>query len=273
VPATDVLDLARTLYATDQLSHSDAHTLTCPVTGGMTYVPIPPSGTDANFAGLFTLDLPSTVVKGQEFNIVVRRVSSRRIDDFNRVDDFKEAAESVGPRPRVQRNWRYVIGTFAVKVPVEAESSLRSREENTYAIVSWRLGQTAPTNRWYPVLQRYVELLGARVDGFGGHAGGIKPSPIGAPAGGSLPKPGPGHVGHGEKEFTGKVAGIVYDRFGDFEGFLLVTESGREHAFRARENEIEELVRFAWRDRVVISVIVRDHRPEHPVSIVLRRIP
>jgi hypothetical protein len=49
-------------------------------------------------------------------------------------------------------------------------------------------------------------------------------------------KPGQGEPGGHEKErleFTGKVAGIIYDRFGDFEGFLLRTEEGREISFRA----------------------------------------
>lgn len=67
--------------------------------------------------------------------------------------------------------------------------------------------------------------------------------------------------------------GIVYDRFGDFEGFHLLTEFGDHREFRSREPEIERLVRFAWTERIVISVRVRRHRLEHPVSIILRRAP
>lgn len=40
------------------------------------YVPIP-FGTGDSFAGLLTVDLPPTVVKGQEFDIVVRRITVR----------------------------------------------------------------------------------------------------------------------------------------------------------------------------------------------------
>jgi hypothetical protein len=43
---------------------------------GVTFVPIP-VGTAAVYAGLFTIDLPPTVRTGQEFNVVVRRVSKR----------------------------------------------------------------------------------------------------------------------------------------------------------------------------------------------------
>lgn len=86
------------------------------------------------------------------------------------------------------------------------------------------------TNRWYPVLQRYVQQVSGRVDGFGGNAGSVNPSQQGI---------GGGVVGHHPEcdEFTGKVAGVIYDRFGDFEGFALITEGGYEHRFRSRENE------------------------------------
>ena len=44
-------------------------------------------------------------------------------------------------------------------------------------------------------------------------------------------------------------------RFGDFAGFYLLTEHGHERAYRSREAEIESLVRYAWNDRVVITVV------------------
>lgn len=88
------------------------------------------------------------------------------------------------------------------------------------------------------------------------------------------PRPSPTPPAHERAEaFTGKVVGIVYDRFGDFEGFLLLTEDGRERHFRSREHEIEELVCRAWIERVVISVIVDRGDPLCPVSIILRRAP
>jgi hypothetical protein len=39
---------------------------------------------------------------------------------------------------------------------------------------------------------------------------------------------------------------VVYDCFGDFEGFIL-DDCGREIRFVVREDEMETLVRFAWR--------------------------
>lgn len=37
--------------------------------------------------------------------------------------------------------------------------------------------------------------------------------------------------------------------------------------------KIEELVRFAWRDQIVITVLGEQHDSERPVEIVLRRWP
>jgi hypothetical protein len=270
VDAVDVVRMATQLYATNQLSQSDPHTIQCKVTRSMTYVPIP-SGTGQNFSGLFTVDLPSNVVKGQEFNIVVRRLSSRQLGGNNIQVARVSAPAATTTDHKVQRNWRYVVGTFQVKIPVAAEKVLLEPEENTYAILLWRLGQLSTSNRWYPVMQRYVSLIAARVNALGGNAGTIIASPGGAviASGGS----GPGQIGPHREEFAGKVAGIVYDRFGDFEGFFLLTESGHERVFYSTEAEIEALVRFAWTDRVVISVLVRDGHPERPVSIILRRAP
>ena len=58
--------------------------------------------------------------------------------------------------------------------------------------------------------------------------------------------------------------GVAFDRFGDFEGFLLLTEEGEEFSFLAREQAIEDRVREAWRDRMVVSVFVE--LPEVPSS-------
>jgi hypothetical protein len=54
---------------------------------------------------------------------------------------------------------------------------------------------------------------------------------------------------------------------------MLLSERGHEHTFFSREHEIEELVRVAWLDRMVITVFVERHDPDRPASIVLRRAP
>jgi hypothetical protein len=264
VDAAEVLRLAQRLYSTHQLSESDRHTVQCKVTGGVTYVPIP-EGTGQSFAGLFVVDLPAGVKRGEEFDIVVSRISTRQ-----RTDELANAsfgvAEKTDVKPRSEREWRYIVGTFQVKIPVSTADALLVPEENTLAIMKWRLAEMSATNRWYPVLQRYIAYISARVDGMGGDAAAIPPSLLGAPARAE---------GHSEKweESTGKVSGLVYDRFGDFEGFLLVTEEGHERRFWSREREIEELVDRAWKERMVISVFAHRREDWLPVSIILRRAP
>jgi hypothetical protein len=64
---------------------------------------------------------------------------------------------------------------------------------------------------------------------------------------------------------------LIYDRFGDFAGFKLLTEYGHEHHFHGREGAVEARVKSAWIERSVISVRVEEHRRDWPTSIVLRR--
>ena len=92
------------------------------------------------------------------------------------------------------------------------------------------------------------------------------------------PGEGPGHKHEPDHKhgacifFTGKIEGICYDRFGDFEGFLLDTEEGKRR-FKNREREVEELVHRAWMDRIVTTVVVEKDKPHRTVSIVLRGMP
>lgn len=259
----DVVRLARRLYGTDEWSLQDPNTLMCTINGGVSFLPIPIGGTE-RIAGLFTVDLPSDVKVGDEFNIVVRRFSTRQPPPTRPL--AKQGQRS--SRGAVQTNWRYTVGTFQVKIPVAQGATLLPAAENTYSIMKWRLDLLSPTDRWYPVLQRYVDYLVARVTAFGGDPSAIIPSPTGVPH----PHPGPGGESD-TQECTGKIEGLVYDRFGDFEGFLLRTEHGHEHRFHTAEEEMLELVRWAWEDRIVVSVRVRHDDPHIPTSIVLRNAP
>ena len=291
VLASDVLTLAKKLYSTHQLSAADPNTIHCKVPNGFTYVPVPP-GTGENYAGLFTVDLPPGIVSGQVFTIVVRRIATRRAQIIaappppprigggiggggeTRASAAAAALASAGASlaaaiggGKQVVNWRYVTGSFAVRIPVTTAKVMLPFEENTLAIMKWRLTQMSPTNRWCPVLVRYISYLSGRVDGLGGNSISILPNPYGVPPG-QIVHPHDRHL-----EFTGKVMSVFYDRFGDFSGFLLLTEEGHEHSFHAREREIEVLVRRAWAERMVITVFVHRHNLHWPVSIALRRAP
>jgi hypothetical protein len=239
------------------LSAADSNTIQIQVTGPVTYVPIP-AGSGENFAGLLTVDLPPTVVQGQEFNIVVRRITTRRRQIQHPGREGSELAISL----KGLRNWRYVVGTFQVKIPVSNQDQMLFPEENTLAIMKARLLAMPVTNRWYRVAQKYIEYLSARVDGLGGDAKSIQPSLQGVPLKTFNPS-------IGKLEFTGKVCEIVYDCFGDFEGFVLCTCSGNQ-AFRTREKGIEQLVLRACKDRLRLSVYVEKGREARIDALVIR---
>jgi hypothetical protein len=292
--AADVLEVASRLYGVHQLSAVDAETIGCEVDGRLTFIPIP---TDApeDLAGLLTLDMPAGVKYGQEFNVVVRRIATRRGRDKEprrtaptakrtvAMTSKRSAKRAVAPEhPHVTMaveeqgpptepmteslTWRYVTGSFQVKVPVTDEDEMLAAEENALAIFRWRLQAMPATNRWRRVLDRYVGYRAEKVDALGGDAAKIPPSLHGRPVW-STGK----HRRDDDVEFTGKVATVHYDSFGDFSGFTLRLEDDGERSFHARERAVEHVVRDAWHERSTISVIVDRDRPRWPEAIILRR--
>jgi len=307
--AIDIIRLAMMLYTKDEWRIVDEHTVECTVKSRISYLPIP-FGTGESFASLFTIDLPLGVRNGQEFQVVVRRISTRQpppvigikagqppvarkaaANIAAKADVPKRMAkaktETAGPRPKpsrdgvrqaletpdiepveivvatemhtttaaqggrtkLTRDWRYVVGTFQVKIPVRLEEDLLWEEMNTYAVMKWRFNQMAVTNRWHPVLKRYLGYLAGRVDAFGGDSSSIKGNPCG------VPWPGTGHGGGDTVEMTGKVADVLFNCFGEFEGFVLTTCSS-SHSFMSCERGIGELVLQACRERMTLSVFV-----------------
>jgi len=262
VSAASVVKLAQQLYPAQTLTVADAHTIQCTVGSPVTYIPIP-SGAGGSYAGLMTIDLPPSVRDGNEFDVLVRRITTKQVVQQGNPND--RSAQSAGSVDD-QLLWRYVSGSFLARVSVQREITILPTDENLLAILKWRLTLIGAGNRWYPVLLRYISYLSARIVGMGGDPSQIPASPGGY----QLPSPIAGK-GHGEHCHTGKVIGIRYDRFGDFEGFILLSKDGREHSFRGREHQVEELVRRAWVERTLVSVFVESHDSDWPASIVLER--
>ena len=156
VNSADVLGLAARLYAVSSLTAVDSHTLSCAVGPDMTYVPIPVGGTES-FAGLITVQLPAGIHVGEEFDIVIRRITSSRFREVLTQDQAVTQSQRGG-----DLDWRYVVGTFQTKIPVQRDGSILPGEENLLAILRWRLQSITWQNRWYPVLQRYIAVAARR---------------------------------------------------------------------------------------------------------------
>jgi hypothetical protein len=264
VDADRVLALAARMYATRRLKKVAANTLQCD-TGGTLYLPIPPGGS-AKHAGLLTVDLPATVRKGDLYKVVVRQVTG---GGFTKTTGNQTSARR-GGNVAVRRPSRRALGAFQLNIPISTKEALLVQEERKLSWLKWILHEMWTHSRWYPIFLHYVALIGGRVGGMGGNPGSIPPSPTGTWKGG------PGTPGKGEEpeiEWTGKVASLVYDHFGDFEGFFLETERGEMHRFRSIEGELEALVRHVWQDRIVISVATNRRHPHRVLRIFLRRPP
>lgn len=273
VAAADILALAEGLYFDPLLTIEDANTIEVPV-GPVTFVPIPKSY--GLLAGLLTVNLPPGVVRGDVYTIVVRQVTDAgtvavpgRGDTGGRIAGNQAAIAKKGGAAPI--SWRRVLGAFQINIPISTKEQLLVPEEHRLALFRWIAENVLPRNRWYPVMQRYIGQLAGRVTGFGGDPGKILPSPTGYVPG--LPSPhGHGHEG-GEgshhPEVSGKVNGIVYDHFGDFEGFIIETDRGERRRFHSRETRVLSLVRRALEERIWVTVVRERERDDLPLSIIL----
>jgi hypothetical protein len=140
--------------------------------------------------------------------------------------------------------------------------------------VKW-VAETIPaTDRWYPVFRRYLGQLAGRVGGLGGDPGKVPPTATGTWPGG------PGHPGHGggrghgggpvgeHDRLEGKIAGLL-DTFGDFEGFVLETNGGKDWMIESRERAVEEHARRAWAERTRVRVFIHGEHGHRLLRLVL----
>ncbi len=269
--ASQILDLADRLYTRNRWKAVDAYTVQTTVTGRVSYVPVP-SGSLNDLAGLLTLDLPATVRAGQTFRVVLHQIvdspaarprpsvtgNQPRVAARTTAAPAATAAAVVERRPTA----RHFLGAFQFSVLVQTRREILPIIERAQANLRRVIGAIPHENRWYPVIQRYLQQVTGKVIGLGGGQGEGGPGPRGHE-----------HERHEKhRRFEGKVAGLRYDRFGDFEGFWLRTEDGLRQ-FSTRERGMESVAREAWRERISVLVITEEHEPHEPVSIVFLRPP
>ena len=99
------------------------------------------------------------------------------------------------------------------------------------------------------------------MDGLGGDSGSVLPSPTGFPP----PRPDK----HREREYEGKVCEVLFDCFGDFEGFVL-SDCSCTHQFKTRHCGIEKLVLRACREQLRLCVTVDEERKERIIKLAIR---
>jgi hypothetical protein len=271
VTSADIITLANSMYGAHRLSATDANTVQC-AGGDVTLIPVPKG--QGRYAGLLSVTFPSTVRRGNSYTIAVRQLTvvSASLPPPPPVIQIAERQAPAVRAPPPSFSWREVLGAFQYTIAVKSAGELLYPQERLLAWLKWRIGVTPSSSRWLPVLTRYLNLTEGLVLTYGGDPSKIPPSQTGSvPGKGPPPVPPCPPTGDREREITGKISAIDYDRFGDFCGFTILSEHGRERHFHAREPEIEDVVYRAWVERSVISVFAEDHDRHRPQRLVLRR--
>ncbi len=262
-----ILGWAGKLYTTHNLKAFDPHTIEVNA-GGTTYIPIPKGG-PVNLAGLLSIQLPAGVKKGDTYEVVVRQITS---DDYQnttilQVREQVNETQAGGVAPDSGYAWRHTIGIFKLAIPVDVKTELRNTEEQYYAILQF-IAEAIPTaSRWFPVFERYLQQVAGRVKGFGGDPTTILPSGTGTLPGTGL-STGPCD-GNRLPRIAGKVAGLVYDHFGDFEGFLLEEGCDQVRRFRSGEARLAQVLHKAWRDRATVIVVTDPCDDSCPIEVIV----
>lgn len=70
--------------------------------------------------------------------------------------------------------------------------------------------------------------------------------------------------------YTGKICEIMYDCFGDFEGFMLDSCCSESRLFKSHEKTLGELLLHACRDRLLVTITVDKKDPEKICGIKIR---
>ncbi len=244
--ADEILALAATLRPGPQtLMKVDANTITCPV-WDITYIPIP-ARVQRPIPGLMTLRLPSSVREGQQFNVDVQQHSG--LTYLRTFSERRSGKSKAFSRQDYTLSRRKVLGAFRMSTVVSSGEPLLSKLVRNLAVLRYIFQAIPVTDSWHPVFERYIGQLGDQVKGLGVNPAQIPPS-----------ADDPGIPGHGHKQgldcYSGKVSEVVFNCFGNFEGFVLET-CGECHRFQSSEASIGELVLRACKERLWICVCIR----------------
>lgn len=215
------------------------------------------------------------------------------ITDLTVLDDMGDHAVIIEHAPkevleaanRQSGSWRETIGAFQLGVPVSTKGEMLLHHMRLLSVLRWRAETLRPNHRWYASFRRYVELIAEKVRALGGDTYSVPPTPDG-----NFPLPchdkGTSHdnndtcwpTDHSSDDvcdlhdtewdkqslgndckgkvgiWHGKVSGLLFDHFGDFEGFILESLAGSQRHFSSRETAIMELARTSLRERRVVIV-------------------
>jgi len=252
--ADEIIALAARRQSPITLTKIDQNTISCPI-GEITYIPIPHRVRDP-IPGLITLQLPLTVNDGEAFTVDIQQHSGPTFHTRSR------GPSSEGKPRDVNASLRKVLGAFRVAVAVKIGEPLLSKAVRNLAVLKFILQAISPSDSWHPVFVRWIRQLGDQIRDLGVDPDSIPPS---------ADDPGiPGRPDAGKVDcMTGKVSEVIFDCFGDFEGFVIETCDGCRR-FASRKKGVSELVLRACKDGLTITVCVKKGSKGHIHEIIVR---
>lgn len=197
--------------------------------------------------------------------------------------------QAVAAAIRDSRTWRETVGAFQLGILVSTKDDMLLHHLRLLSVMTWRAAKLSRKSRWYAAFTHYVERLAEKVRALGGDPFAVPATPDGMIP--QLPGKGGGQTVGGAAEtdqggaanpqddyfeshdwlsettgleppavakpgiWSGKISGLLFDHFGDFEGFTLESYSGSQQRFTSREAAILDLARTAWSERYVVTVI------------------
>jgi hypothetical protein len=150
VDVDQILKLSSYRQHPQVLTKVDAHTLECKLSD-VTFVPLP-TGLKGTMAGLLSLTLPPGVRAGQKFKFGVEQYSGITLK---------------------------TVGAFQMTIPVQPDAEILPKEIRKLSIMRYVQEFIPASSRWSKIFVRYLDQIAARVKGFGGDPGKVKPSPDG----------------------------------------------------------------------------------------------
>ena len=234
VDVDEVLRFAARRQGPPNLSRAGDHAIQCKVTD-VGFIPIPKTA-KTGIAGLVSVQLPPNLTNGQKFSMVMRQVDGRKLR---------------------------VVGTTQFDIRIKSADAILPRLKRNLSVLKHIALAIPEDNRWYPVFERYLGELGDRIRGFGVNPDDIAASPKGDGKG--RPRPDPDPV---TGAATGKIRDLIYDCFGDFEGFVLESCDARS-IFKSCDKSLEEVVRRACRERSTVTVRPNQRDRSKPLKIIV----
>ncbi|HEX7904874.1 MAG TPA: galactose oxidase early set domain-containing protein [Chitinophagaceae bacterium] len=147
VPTDDILALETyARFSPTKITKEDEHTFSFK-SADVNYIPVP-GGFSKNLPGLLTVELPSTVVKGQLFKVLVQQA-------------------------RYYNNTRRIIGSFQFNIRVSTAALILKNEIRNLSILKYVRQSLSIVDPWRLIFDRYIGMQSDKVDGLGGDSDSV----------------------------------------------------------------------------------------------------